>query len=75
MEEFVRHAIDAGFTAYGVSSHAPLPFPAIWTLAQEQLPEYLTELDRLKVKYADRIELYAGLEIDYLNEERFAAGD
>lgn len=75
MEEFVCHAIDTGFTAYGVSSHAPLPFPASWTLAQEQLPEYLSELDRLKVKYADRIELYAGLEIDYLNEEQNPAMD
>ncbi len=26
MEEFIREAIRQGFTAYGVSSHAPLPF-------------------------------------------------
>lgn len=70
MEEFVCAAIDAGFTAYGISSHAPLPFPTQWTLEPGRMPEYLAEVERLKIKYADRIELYAGLEIDYLNEKQ-----
>lgn len=33
------------------------------------MDDYLSEFRRLKAKYADRIELYIGLEIDYLNEE------
>ena len=28
MEDFVRFAISEGFTSYGFSSHAPLPFYA-----------------------------------------------
>ena len=70
MEDFVRAAIDAGFVAYGISSHAPLPFPTRWTLAEEKVPEYLAEIERLKREYAGKIELYAGMEIDYLNEEQ-----
>lgn len=70
MEDFVKSAIQAGFTAYGVSSHAPLPFATRWTLKQEKMPAYLAELNQLKEKYADRIELYAGLEIDYLNDQQ-----
>ena len=27
MEDFIRFAISRGFTSYGISSHAPLPFP------------------------------------------------
>ena len=27
MDSFIRFAISEGFTSYGVSSHAPLPFP------------------------------------------------
>ena len=70
MEDFVRAAIDAGFVAYGISSHAPQPFPTRWTLAEEKVPEYLAEIERLKREYAGKIELYAGMEIDYLNEEQ-----
>lgn len=70
MEDFVRAAIDAGFSAYGVSSHAPLPFTTKWTLDSEQVPAYLQELDRLKKKYAGQIELYAAMEIDYLNDQQ-----
>lgn len=70
MEEFVRAAVDAGFVAYGISSHAPLPFLTDWTLSKDSVPEYLAEIERLKWKYAGKIELYAGMEIDYLNEEQ-----
>ncbi len=70
MEEFVKAAVGAGFSAYGVSSHAPLPFPTKWTLEQGQVAAYLEELGRLKDKYAGRIELYAAMEIDYLHGDQ-----
>lgn len=68
-EEFVKEAITQGFYSYGVSSHAPLPFPTQWTMEWEQMEAYLDEFNNLRQKYADEIELYVGLEIDYLNEE------
>ena len=69
LEEFVEEAIRQGFYSYGVSSHAPLPFPTRWTMEWEQMEAYLDEFKNLRSKYADEIELYVGLEIDYLNEE------
>lgn len=69
MEDFVRFALSMGFTSYGFSSHAPLPFPTAWTMEWDCMDDYLAEFRRLKEKYAGRIELYVGLEIDYLNEE------
>lgn len=69
LEEFVKEAISQGFYSYGVSSHAPLPFPTRWTMEWEQMEAYLDEFNNLRQKYADEIELYVGLEIDYLNEE------
>ena len=68
-EEFVKEAITQGFYSYGVSSHAPLPFPTRWTMEWGQMEAYLDEFNNLRQKYADEIELYVGLEIDYLNEE------
>ena len=69
LEEFVKEAISQGFYSYGVSSHAPLPFPTRWTMEWEQMEAYFDEFKNLRSKYADEIELYVGLEIDYLNEE------
>lgn len=69
LEEFVRVAIYKGFTAYGVSSHAPLPFSTRWTMKKEEVSDYLAEVRRLKEKYIDRIELYVGMEIDFLDED------
>ncbi|QIU96739.1 histidinol-phosphatase [Bacteroides faecium] len=69
MEDFIRFAISEGFTSYGISSHAPLPFPTAWTMEWDRMEDYLSEFSRLKKKYADKIELAIGLEIDYLNED------
>lgn len=69
LEDFVRFALSKGFTSYGFSSHAPLPFATAWTMEWDRMDDYLAEFHRLKEKYAGRIELYIGLEIDYLNEE------
>ena len=69
MEPFVRFAVGRGFTSYGFTSHAPLPFSTRWTMEWDRMDDYLSEFRRLRTKYADRIELYVGLEIDYLNDD------
>ncbi|MEG1684599.1 MAG: histidinol-phosphatase [Bacteroides sp.] len=69
IEDFVKAAIAQGFTSYGISSHAPLPFETRWTMNRCDMPAYLAEIQRLKHKYSAEIELYAGLEIDYLDEQ------
>lgn len=69
LEDFIKSAMEKGFTSYGISSHAPLPFPTEWTMNKEDVPAYLAEARMLKEKYASQIELYVGMEIDYLNEE------
>lgn len=69
MEDFVRFALSEGFTSYGFSSHAPLPFSTAWTMEWDCMADYQAEFRHLKEKYAPQIELYLGLEIDYLNEE------
>lgn len=45
MEDFIRFAISRGFASYGISSHAPLPFPTrgrwngiVWTTIWMNLP-------------------------------------
>lgn len=70
MESFIQEAIREGFTSYGVSSHAPLPFLTRWSIDNpEETERYLQEFHRLKQVYGDRIDLYIGLEIDYMDEQ------
>jgi histidinol-phosphatase (PHP family) len=68
MEEFVKFAIAKGVRKYGFSSHAPLPFDTFWNMKIDDFDDYKTEFKRLKAKYAFEIELFIGLEIDYIND-------
>jgi histidinol-phosphatase (PHP family) len=65
-EEYVEAAIRNGLRALGFSCHAPLPFAQDWVLPKSDLPVYVREVSALKKKYAGQIEIYLGLEVDYL---------
>ena len=43
MEDFVRFALSEGFTSYGFSSHAPLPFSTAWTMEWDRMNDYQAE--------------------------------
>ncbi len=65
-EEMIEAAIALGFTKFGISDHAYTPFYTDWSIPLERMEEYVDTLHALKRKYADRINLYAGLEQDAL---------
>lgn len=65
-EEQVKGAIAQGVKVFGFSSHCPVPFDNAWSMKQARLEEYLNETRTLKEKYSGSIELYQGLEIDYV---------
>jgi histidinol-phosphatase (PHP family) len=67
-EEMLLAAIEQGVKAYGFSSHAPVPFPNQWCMEKDKLSEYIQEINLLKEKYKDRIEVYCGLETDYIHK-------
>ena len=70
MEDFVKAAIACGMTAYGVTSHTTFPMPPVKSLQPDTYPLYFEEFARLKAIYGSVIDLYVGLEIDYLDEVR-----
>ena len=67
-EDFIKFAVYRHFRAYGFSSHSPLPFETFWNMSAGDMDEYINEITRLKEKYNGQIEIYLGLEIDYLDE-------
>lgn len=65
-EEYVIQAVKNGFPAWGYSSHAPVPFASTWNMPVEKLPRYLDEIIAIKAAYAGKIQVYVGLETDYI---------
>lgn len=65
-DEYARAAIARGMLAYGFSSHAPVPYDVAWTMKQASLADYIDEIDKVKERYAGQIEIYRGLEVDYV---------
>lgn len=65
-EDYVKEGIKRGFSALGFSSHSPVPFETGWTMLPENLEPYVREINRLKASYAGQIQIYLGMEVDYL---------
>lgn len=69
LEEQVQGAIAQGLRAFGFSSHCPVPFENQWSMKAARLDDYLREAAALKEKYKGQIELYIGLEVDFLPQQ------
>jgi histidinol-phosphatase (PHP family) len=65
-DDYVEEAINKGFDAIGFSSHAPIASEKDWTLSEKNVPHYLQSVKQLKNLYKEKIEIYSGLEIDYI---------
>lgn len=65
-EDYVKKAIELGFKAVGFSSHAPIRLENNWLMKAEDLTKYVEDIKNLKDKYKNDIEIYLGLEIDYI---------
>jgi len=62
----VESAIQKGIYAFGFSSHAPVPFHTTWCMPLEKATNYTREIAQIKQEYAKTIQIYAGLEVDYI---------
>lgn len=69
-EKYVLEAIKKGMSVYGFSCHAPLPFETTWSMKESDLNNYRNTIRSLNLKYKDKINILAGLEIDYLPERK-----
>jgi histidinol-phosphatase (PHP family) len=65
-EKYIESALQQGLIAYGFSSHAPLPFETTWAMKAERIPDYIAEIGMLREKYRNDIQIYCGMEIDYI---------
>ncbi|MDR0452113.1 MAG: histidinol-phosphatase [Treponema sp.] len=69
VETMCRAAFEKGFASVGFSAHAPVDHAigrTIWHLPQERLGEYLDAVRSAKQRWAGKIDVYLGLEVDYI---------
>ena len=65
-ENYVLEAIRQGMTDLGFSDHAPMPFKNTFSIQQGQYASYCLEINRLKNLYAGSLNIFLGLEIDFI---------
>ncbi len=68
-EDMVLAAIDKGMTRLGFSGHGYTSFDSSFCMSQETVIEYYEQIDVLREKYKDKIEILCGIEQDYFSEE------
>ena len=65
-EAIVIEAIHRGFKAIGFSSHCPMPVENGYSMKYDKLAQYCQEIRILKSKYSKLIQIYLGLEVDFI---------
>lgn len=66
MARMAQAAFEAGLPRYGFSPHSPIPIPSPCNMKRDDVGAYIEEAERLKELYEGRMEILAGMEIDYL---------
>ena len=64
--EIVEEAVRQGLTTLGFSEHSPLPFDNNFSVKEADMPKYVAEIAQLKAEFKGKINIYCGLEADYL---------
>ncbi len=63
-EKLVSTAILKGYSTIGFSGHSYVEFDNVGTMSPENEDKYFNEIQQLKQKYADKIEILCGIELD-----------
>ena len=69
MQTMAAAASAAGFTHYGFSPHSPICVESACNMTAESVAPYLDEAARLKDFFSGRMEVYAGMEVDFLSRD------
>lgn len=68
IEEYVLKAIDLNFKSVGISDHSYVSYAESYCMKKDSIINYVNEVNRLKIKYQDKIEVYLGIEWDLLTD-------
>lgn len=66
LEAIAGAAFDNGFEYFGFSPHSPLPIESPCNMTADDLFPYFDEIARIRKEFDGRMQIYHGVEIDYL---------
>ncbi len=64
--DYAEAALSRGMPRIGFTGHNVLPFKTDWTMPAEKLPLYLAEVRAAKEEYRGRLEIFLGIEADFI---------
>jgi histidinol-phosphatase (PHP family) len=67
MDVMADAAFDRGFSALGFSSHAPVPVENDYCMTDDRVAPYFASARAVRSRYAGKMQVYVGLEIDYVD--------
>ncbi len=65
-QTYINQSIALGMTDLGFSDHAPMPFENTFSIQPGQIEAYCLEINKLKVIHKDNLNIFLGLEIDFI---------
>ncbi|NLJ59216.1 MAG: histidinol-phosphatase HisJ [Tissierellia bacterium] len=65
-EEMILAAIENKFHSLGITSHGPVEEENDWNIKKSNIEEYIDDVRSLKEKYKDKIQIFLGMELDYI---------
>lgn len=68
-EEIIKSAVEKGFKRIGFSDHSYTYFDESYCIKKDSISKYKSEISALKEKYADKIQIFCGIEQDYYSLE------
>jgi histidinol-phosphatase (PHP family) len=68
LEDYIIEAIKKGLKVICFTEHAPLDFDKDKRLSENEVQDYIKDINKFKKKYANKINILIGLEIDYLED-------
>lgn len=67
-EDIIKKALELKMPSVGISEHCPVPFKTTWNLKADKVGKYIEQVTTLKKIYAGKVEVYCGMEIDYISD-------
>ena len=69
LQTIARRAADDGYRYFGFTPHSPIPIESPCNMSADDLTAYREAVEEMRAELGDRMQIYCGLEIDYLGRE------
>lgn len=66
MDEYIHAALNKNIQIFGFSDHAPMDFDPKYRMSFNDMKKYEQDIQDAKKKYADKLTILLGYEVDYL---------